>query len=445
MLDAELSWEQVKSIADQVVWQHSNKHLTDREVAVLHGAWQGRTYEAIALEMNLSADYIHKDVGSALWQKLSGALNERVGKQNFKQALQRYSLLNAAAPLQPTNKFPTGAIAADSPLYMLRQPIETDCERELLNPGALVRIKSPQMTGKTSLLNWLLDKMQQHQYQTVRINLRRADKKIFRDIDMLLRWFSANITKQLGRELVLDDYWDAEIGSKVSCTSFLQDGILDGLTEGLLLAIDDIDVIFAYPDVAEDFLSLLREWHEEANFTPSWQKLRLVVAHTTEVYIALDLNQSPFNVGLPVQLPAFNKQQVLNLAEQHGWPDVQSIDQVLELVGGHPYLMQMALYHLGQQQLSLTDFLATAATYHGIYGNHLRHYLASLQTQPDLLTAMQEVVNSDRPIPLAWQQLHRLDGMGLIELAGNLVKPSCELYRNYFRLYLNAVNPAAKS
>jgi hypothetical protein len=259
-----------------------------------------------------------------------------------------------------------------------------------------VRIKSPQMTGKTSLLNWLLDKMQQHQYQTVRINLRRADKKIFRDIDMLLRWFSANITKQLGRELVLDDYWDAEIGSKVSCTSFLQDGILDGLTEGLLLAIDDIDVIFAYPDVAEDFLSLLREWHEEANFTPSWQKLRLVVAHTTEVYIALDLNQSPFNVGLPVQLPAFNKQQVLNLAEQHGWPDVQSIDQVLELVGGHPYLMQMALYHLGQQQLSLTDFLATAATYHGIYGNHLRHYLASLQTQPDLLTAMQEVVNSDR-------------------------------------------------
>jgi AAA-like domain len=436
MLDAELSWEQVKSIADQVVWQNSNKHLTDREVTVLHGAWQGRTYEAIALEMNLSADYIHKDVGSTLWQKLSGALNEKVGKQNFRQALQRYSLLNTTAPLLATNRFPTGAIAADSPLYVLRNPIEADCERELLNPGALVRIKSPQMTGKTSLLNWLLDKMQQHQYQTVRINLRRADKKIFQDIDMLLRWLSANITKQLGRELSLDDYWDAQIGSKVSCTSFLQDGILESLTDGLLLAIDDIDVIFAYPDVAEDFLSLLREWHEEANFTPSWQKLRLAVAHTTEVYIALDLNQSPFNVGLPVQLPGFQKQQVLDLATLHGWSAVEAIDQVLELVGGHPYLMQMALYHLGQQQLPLADFLATAATYNGIYSNHLRHYLANLQAQPDLLTAMQEVVRSDRPVQLAWSQLHRLNGMGLISLAGNLVQPSCELYRSYFRLYL---------
>jgi hypothetical protein len=432
-MDAELSWEQVKAIADRVVWQSSGKHLTDREVAVLHGSWQGRTYESIALEMNLSADYIHKDVGSALWQKLSVALQEKVGKQNFKQALQRQK-----APLAAHGKFPTGAVAADSPLYVLRPAIESDCERELLNPGALVRIKSSQMTGKTSLVNWLLDKMQTHQYQTIRINLRRADRKIFQDIDMLLRWLCANITKQLGLDLVLDDYWDEAIGSKVSCTGFLQDGILESLAAdcgGLLLAIDDIDAIFAYPDVAEDFLSLLREWHEEANFTESWQRLRLLVAHTTEVYISLDLNQSPFNVGLPVQLPGFDRTQALYLAELHGWANPE-IDQVLELVGGHPYLTQIALYHLGQQQLGLPELLETASTYHGIYGNHLRHYLANLQAHPDLVEALRAVVTSDTPIALAWPQLYRLDGMGLIKLVGNLVEPSCTLYRRYFQMHL---------
>jgi hypothetical protein len=203
----------------------------------------------------------------------------------------------------------------------------------------------------------------------------------------------------------------------------------------LLLAIDDIDAIFAYPEVAEDFLSLLREWHEEANFTESWQKLRLVVAHTTEVYISLDLNQSPFNVGLPVQLPGFDRTQALYLAELHGWANPE-IDPVLELVGGHPYLTQVALYHLGQQQLDLAELLETASTYNGIYGNHLRHYLANLQAHPDLVAALRAVVTSNEPVSLAWSQLYRLDGMGLIKLVGNLVEPSCTLYRRYFRVHL---------
>jgi AAA-like domain len=435
-MDPVLNWEQVKSIADQLVWQNTSKHLSDREVAVLDGSWRGLTYEAIAVEMNLSADYIHKDVGSALWQKLSEALGEKVSKQNFRQALQRYS----STPNHNNNqgRFPTGAVAADSPFYVLRASIESDCERELLNPGALVRIKSPHMTGKTSLVNWLVDRMPRHGFQAVRISLRQADRKTFQDIDLLLRWLCANLSKQLGISSPLDDHWDEAIGSKVSCTGYLQAGVLEQIGGGLVLAIDDIDVVFGYPELAEDFLSLLREWHEEANFTEIWQRLRLVVAHTTEVYIALDLNQSPFNVGLPVQLPPLDLQQVTYLAQLYSWSATASLDRLLVFLGGHPYLLQMALYHLGQQQLSLTEFLATAPTYNGIYGNHLRRYLVELQNHEDLLQAMKAVVGSDRPIPLVWQQLYRLDSMGLVRLVdnGNRVEPSCELYRQYFFQHL---------
>jgi AAA-like domain len=435
-MDDALSWEQVKTIADHLVLKSTGKHLSDREVAVLYGSWQGRTYEAIAVGMNLSAEYIHKDIGSELWKKLSEALpeGEKVGKQNFRQAFLRYGSKSGNA----SAKFPTGAVAADSPFYILRGAIESDCEKELLNAGALVRIKSPHMTGKTSLVNWLLDAMTKHSYAPVRINLRRADKRIFQDIDLLLRWLCANISKQLQLDATLEEYWDEAIGSKVSCTSYLENAVLQAIGGGVVLAIDDIDVIFGYPDLAEDFLSLLREWHEEANFTEIWQQLRLIVAHTTEVYIALDLNQSPFNVGLPVQLPPLQTDQVTHLAQLHRWVELEAIEPLRKFLGGHPYLIQMALYHLGQQQVALADFLTAAPTYRGIYHSHLQRYLVEIQAHPDLVEAMGAVVRSDRPISLAWQQLYRLDSMGLIQLVGNgnLVAPSCELYRQYFATHL---------
>ncbi|HAA31866.1 MAG TPA: hypothetical protein DCE56_34405, partial [Cyanobacteria bacterium UBA8553] len=38
---------------------------------------------------------------------------------------------------------------------------------------------------------------------------------------------------------------------------------------------------------------------------------------STEVYIPLDLNQSPFNAGLPVELREFDKKQIQDLVRLH--------------------------------------------------------------------------------------------------------------------------------
>lgn len=47
--------------------------------------------------------------------------------------------------------------------------------------------------------------------------------------------------------------------------------------------------------------------------------MRLVVIHSTEVYVTLQLNQSPFsNVGFPIELPNFNSEQVQELAKRYG-------------------------------------------------------------------------------------------------------------------------------
>ena len=199
--------------------------------------------------------------------------------------------------------------------YIPRPPIEKDCYQTILKPGALIRIKSPEKTGKTSLLNLILDYAENNDCRKVYLNLRSAESAMFSSLDKFLRWFCANISRELGLKPQLDDYWDEELfGSLVSCKTYFQSYVLENIDRPLVLGLDNLDRIFEYADIAKDFLPMLRYWHEEANNLEIWQNLRLVIANSTEVYIKLDANQSPFNVGKQVKLPGFNLEQVLNLA-----------------------------------------------------------------------------------------------------------------------------------
>lgn len=439
--DSELSWEQTQNLADTLVFKYTSKHLSDIEIDVLRGAWEGKSYEEIAEQLFRSLSYINKDVGYRLWKRLSEALGEEVTKKSFRQALKRewqrqsataassMPTLNSASALE----FPEGPVALDSPFYVERPPIEEDCYKEILKPGSLIRIRGTRKMGKTSLLNRVLAYATRQDYQVVRINLRTAEKTIFTNLNKFLRWFCLNVSRQLNLEPKLDDYWDEEIGSKVSCTSYFETYLLEQLETNLVLSLDEIDTVFNYSDIAEDFLALLREWHEEAALQVSWRKLRLIIAHSTEVYISLNIYQSPFNVGLPLRLPPFSQQQIQALAQLHGltWA-TEATQSLTAMIGGHPYLIRLALYHLARQDVTLQQLLQDAPTHAGVYSDYLRCCLGNLKQQPELALALKQVVTAQSPIQLESVTVYQLDSMGLVHLEGNQVTPSCELYRQYF-------------
>ena len=279
--------------------------------------------------------------------------------------------------------------------YIPRPPIEKDCYQTILKPGALIRIKSPEKTGKTSLLNLILDYAENNDCRKVYLNLRSAESAMFSSLDKFLRWFCANISRELGLKPQLDDYWDEELfGSLVSCKTYFQSYVLENIDRPLVLGLDNLDRIFEYADIAKDFLPMLRYWHEEANNLEIWQNLRLVIANSTEVYIKLDANQSPFNVGKQVKLPGFNLQQVLQLAEfsQLDWAEnteqKQFSKDLIEMVGGHPYLVDLALKALASQKISQDKLLVEAPTQGGIYSSHLRRHWDNLQSSPELAEGM---------------------------------------------------------
>ena len=102
-------------------------------------------------------------------------------------------------------------------------------------------------------------------------------------------------------------------------------------------------------------------------------------------------------------------------------------------IGGHPYLVRLAFYHLSLGEQTLEQVLAAAPTNAGIYEEHLRQYVDILQRNPMLDRAFAKVVNTDEPIIIDTIPAYQLYSMGLVKRSGDKLIPSCQLYTDYFR------------
>ena len=405
---------------------------------VFRECWVGKTYQDIAADSGYDSDYI-RVVGSRLWQSLSLAIEEKISKNNFKSVFKKQARKGKFS--LTTMEFPDGQVPPNSNFYIERPPCEAKTYEEISNPGSLIVIKSPLNMGKTSLMTRTLARLRSQDYHTVILNLQLAEASVLSDLEKFLRWLMANITLQLEISSEINEYWDTDLGTKVSCTNYFQRHILSQLSEPLVLALDEVNHLFEYPEIAQEFLPLLRFWHEEANNNNIWQSLRIIVVHSTDIYIPLEINQSPFNLGLPITLPEFTFEQIKELASRHQFQlEIKDLDRSIQtmmaMLGGYPYLVRQALYVLSTQRITLEQLLAEAPTPSGIYRTYLQTYFATLRRYPYLMEAFSQVVAEDSPIQINSEAAYKLSSLGLVKLTGKEVIPSCQLYRLHFRDYL---------
>jgi hypothetical protein len=412
-----------------------------------------KTYAKISEENNYSESYIKFTVAPRLWHLLSQALGEKVNKTNLltllEHRLEKFTSQDNPQTIEKTAVMPTtaflescyvvlespeGSIPLASPLYVERASIEQTCYQEILQSRAFIRIKAPRKMGKTSLIARILDYGNSQNYHTVRLSLYHAGTLVCAASDRFLRWFCANVTQQLGLESKLNDYWDEDMGALINSTIYFQGYLLKQLSNPIVLALDGIDQLFEYPEVASDFFVLLRSWYEETKDISVWQKLRVVMAHAVEVYIPLPTHRSPFNVGLVIELPTFNQEQVQDLAKRYGLQlTTLELEQLMKLTDGFPYLIQQALYQSNRLKIPLQKLLQDATSHTGIYQQHLQYQLWQLQQYPQLADTFQQVLNA--PIQLELEIVFKLKSLGLVHCIENQVVVSCELYRKYFHNY----------
>jgi hypothetical protein len=375
-----------------------------------------------------------------------------VDKQTLKQCFQAFNLTLQTTDYQSPNlpevnsvhlnsvkELPEGQVPLNSPFYIERNPIEQTCYQQIKQAGSLIRIKAPPRSGKTSLTARILDFAQQQEYQTVYLSFQLAETQIFRDLNRFLRWICATITLELGLENCLLEHWDDILGGRMNCQLYLEKFILSQIDRPLVIAFDDLETLFPYPSLIDDFFAILRCWHEKAKNDSLWQKLRLIIAysHSQEVYHPLDIHQPPFSLGLAIELPNFTIAQVRELIQRHGLDHQVNGEKLHTFLAGKPYPIRLALYHIARGDCTLETILANSPSDEGnIFKDHLQRLLWHLQGLNDSLAAIfAKVVMAEIAIEIDLIAAFHLESLGLIDRQGNVSFVSCPLYNQYFGEY----------
>ena len=331
---------------------------------------------------------------------------------------------------------PGGQMPLNSVFYVDRPILESPCYEAVSQPGIVVNIRAPKQMGKTSLMNRILAYSKSLGYKTVSLNLQMADKEILQNLEHFLKWFCARVSKQLGLPNQTANFWDNSLGSKSNATDYFNDIILANIEHPLVIGIDEVTQLFAYPDIAGEFLELLRVWSERAKSVADmnfWSKLRLVTVHSTEILMPSAINPSLLNTGLVIELPDFTTTQVQDLANRWGLEITQpQIQQLITILGGHPYRLQWAFYCLQRQTITLNELLENSETAVAIYAEHLQQQWCNLRQYSELWTVFTQIVTQSTPVDCTPEQGFQLQKMGLVDLKGNQASPSCELFRAYY-------------
>lgn len=421
------------------------EQLTKKQRPVLKDLLQDKSSQAIANSRKVTISCVNHHISDIC--KLFGVENGSIGYTQrdelillfvkhkpelvCEQFLEKFGV-RASEPRKKIES-PEGALRFNSEFYVERSKMESDCYQQILEPGSMIRIKAPKLMGKTSLLNRIVEHTKSNDYRLVRLNFREAETEIFSNINKFFQWFCFNISQELKLECNIDRYLQARGGILVNCKKYFQTEVLEAIDCPLVLALEEIDYIFHYEQIAQEFLKMLRSWFEETKKTDIWENLRMVLLHSTNVYVELPHNQSPFNVGFPVELPEFSEPNIRDLARRHqlSWGTDEAME-LMAIVGGYPYLVRMALYHFHDSNLSLAEFLQNAATGVGIYRHHLQKEWATLQNYVELKAALKQVVFADSSVKLEQVLEFKLLSTGLVKQNQHGITPSCQLYRDYF-------------
>ncbi|WP_299488151.1 AAA-like domain-containing protein [Acaryochloris sp. IP29b_bin.137] len=432
-------YEELVNAANQAVFRCDNEYLKDIEVDVLELCLEGLTYEKIAEKLGYAPGTIAKDVAHKLFRKLTRATGESVKRSNLREVLRRlYRNLLSFESFKP---YPMGPLPLNSPFYLKRSDDERRCCFNITNPGTLIRIRGVRATGKTSLVNRILQYAEAHQHQTAYLDFQWASQALMNDLERFLQWMSLLIGNQLGLENKLDEYWDSDVSIMLACNQYFEEYLLPSIEDPLVLGLDSLEEIFPNAELASEVLTMLRFWHEQSKSSVIWEKLRLVITHDTECYVPLNQNYSPFNVGEPITLDPFLVDQAQELAERYElkWGKAE-IRSLCDRVGGHPALIHLAIYIGAVEGMSCQKVLETSDKDNGIFIHQLRRLREELLESEELTAAYRTVVNNPSGIELNSLQIYHLKSLGLIKLEGNLVVPFCSLYKEYFQRELGCKN-----
>lgn len=371
-----------------------------------------------------------EDFSQSSWQRFAN--NKGVSLQTFRWCCR-------ALDLNPEEiRLPDESTSTSSGIYIDRGIIEQLCRETIAQPRSLLRIKAPWRVGKSLLLERLLQEASDLGQFAVRMDFGALTAETLADLRLLYGAFGQRIRRLTKTGVAIEDMWQQKHSANDNFTAYL-DEILEEIDRPIVVAIDNLERIFPQEMAAVDLCALLRACHEET--LPDYQKLRLVLVYATDDYPKLDLNRSPFNVGVAAELGEFelspqDDRLVRWLAHYGVNLDAKQQQTAIDWIGGHPALWEALIWACRGQQIAWEQLWEDAPTEGGVFGDHFRvlrdRLQGFLERSPQAgITAQQALVSSE-PIEIDRDLAFKLYSMGLVWRRGDAVVSRNRLYREYF-------------
>lgn len=273
--------------------------------------------------------------------------------------------------------------------------------------------------------------------RTLYVDFQLIDEAHFASLKGILFYVAYRLAREFRTAVKPADVWDDILGAPESLTMFLEEAVLNDPKARVTLCLDEVDRVFQFP-FRNGFFAMVRAWHNARSRSELWNRLNLLIGHSTEPALFIDdINQSPFNVGEVLRLFDFSRGEVEKLNEINGWPLGTSaeVDDLMNLVGGHPYLLRQSLYVLRTGISSIEELRRIAVSDTGPFGDHLRRLLWALRDREKMRVALKQIIRESCCSDEA--DFQRLKSAGLVQgESRQSASPRCDLYLQYFSKHL---------
>lgn len=293
----------------------------------------------------------------------------------------------------------------------------------------LIHIYAPQKMGKSLLWQRIRENYPVNDTIFLQLDLKLAEKNILNNLERFLGWLGQNILEQLDYPQPITEF---NLSTEADIRNFFQQ-ILASIETKIVIAIEQLELIFNYPQVAKRFFDLLIACKRN-NLDNSWMgKLSLVLIYSTEKLILLP--QHPiFDLGFSVSLSPWTSNKIQQLVKRYSLPLGKKIKKnlpniLLPSVGGNPYLINLALANLEQKTITVQDLAKISANCLAIYREYLVNYWTIMPQRSLILNLLGNLDNTNN---LNNEQLLILKKLGFVaEEAGNYFIPT--LYIKFFQ------------
>lgn len=295
------------------------------------------------------------------------------------------------ASLEPVG----GAVPLHSQLYVSR---ETDAEFEqaISRGESIVLVKGPRQSGKTSLLARGVQRARQLGAQVALTDLQTLSERQLETADGVLFALAESLADQLDLEVRPRSCWDVDRGPSLCIRRYLRREVLGRIEGQVVWALDEVDRLMG-SRAGDQVFALFRSWHNERALDPQgpWMRLTLAMAYATEAHLFIaDLSQSPFNVGIRLELQDFSLAQVSDLNDRYGQPLSQAeLEPYFALLGGHPYLVRRGLHEMARRGIGFSGLRDLCEAEVGVFSDHIQRLVNSLSRDPAMRETVQAVLS----------------------------------------------------